>query len=269
MAWQIETVETWSHLTDVIERLEIHKRGDLLWLLRGQANHDWGLIPSLTRCFAGRQVSRRKAHGMEESARRKFEGQAHLHLGPAIVQTGSWSQFKWWMLMQHYGCPTRLLDWSQSPYVALYFAVDQLPDCNGALWIIRGDEVDSLMDQRHGGIVDVIAADGFSQESADPALFPIFAHLHTERSVAQQGACTVCTDLFSDHADVLDALFAKGAECDALRKVIIPAGLKHEFLSRLRCMNITASALFPGIDGMGKAAGEYVRQRLWRETRPR
>lgn len=37
-------------------------------------------------------------------------------------------------VMQHYSCPTRLLDWTLSPYVALYFAVEQSPESDGAVW---------------------------------------------------------------------------------------------------------------------------------------
>ena len=38
------------------------------------------------------------------------------------------------MSMQHYGAPTRLLDWTSSPYVAAYFAVSQAPSEDGAVW---------------------------------------------------------------------------------------------------------------------------------------
>src|SRR3546814_4279407 len=58
------------------------------------------------------------------------------------------NEFEWLFLMQHYGVPTRLLDWTESPLTGLYFALERDIDKDGALWVRSEEhtsELQSLM----------------------------------------------------------------------------------------------------------------------------
>ena len=61
----------------------------------------------------------------------------------------------------------------------------------------------------------------------------------SERLVAQQGAFTICADIFGDHGELIAGSF--GDQETFFYKFIIPAELKLEFLARLQVMNITAA----------------------------
>jgi hypothetical protein len=260
MTWQRDQLSGWGDFVAFVERLKLEERGDAYWYLRGQSNESWPLQPSLLRHLGGVAVER--ALGIEFGATRRFMSQYHLHAPADGVDKSKWGPIAWWMLMQHYSGPTRLLDWTHSPYVALYFAVDQCPENDGAVWFFPSSELETITVDRYGKLQDG------SQEQLEShdvkAVYPIEATQHSTRSASQQAVFTVCTHVLADHGEVISEAFVGQEDRCPLNKVIVPAGVKSQFLSRLRTMNITASSLFPGLDGLGRASRDYIRLRAWR-----
>lgn len=105
----------------------------LSWIFRGQAKSDWGLGTSLQRAFNnGGIVDPTQRVHVENSAIGFFKDRSRLYL-PSTPPDND-LLLGWLALMQHYGAPTRLQDWTLSPFVAAYFAYREDYDSDATLW---------------------------------------------------------------------------------------------------------------------------------------
>jgi hypothetical protein len=123
-----------SNLADFVSFIsnECHKRG---WIFRGQREASWGLVPSLYREKSQSAVEKTGRSHLEKDLLYQFKRQARPYLN--IEPVDDW---EWLALAQHYGLPTRLLDWTQSPLVALYFALEGQTHPVSSVWCIRPPE---------------------------------------------------------------------------------------------------------------------------------
>lgn len=227
-------------------------------LFRGQVNASWPLTPTLLRRLRN-TVTPKRALEIEAAALSEFQAQAHLYSPPAVPR-GSPEEadlLAWWALMQHYGAPTRLLDWTASPYVAAYFACEREEDTDGTVYVVAREVFAEAALLPHE----------YQDPAAPDVLFFVSPTRKTERLAAQQGHFSISTHVLSDHDStilrVCSPLAAGDASARVFRKWIIPAKLKATFLRQLRVMNVIAQALFPGLDGLGRSINELV----WLEAR--
>lgn len=224
---------------------------------RGQSNSSWGLRSSLLRTIGVSGASDDDLIGIETECLRAFQEVAHLHLPLSILPEQHEElrdRVAWWTLMQHFGAPTRLLDWTSSIYVALYFAVIENPKEDGVVFATVSGSIDSLNRKVAQKWFD------FDGVGAPQSLMFIQRRRTFDRIAAQQGCFSLSHNVSADHGQILEKLWKSAPEEQhSFSKLIVPASLKPDFLRRLRLMNITASSLFPGIDGVGRSLKELVK----------
>ena len=95
------------------------------WVFRGQGKGSHKLVTSLDRAFIDFEISPDKALKVEERVMREFR-RRYSHY--KSKEPHPLDRIAWWSIMQHYGSPTRLLDWTYSFYVALFFAIEKATD---------------------------------------------------------------------------------------------------------------------------------------------
>ncbi|MEX2542712.1 MAG: FRG domain-containing protein [Trueperaceae bacterium] len=169
----------------------------------------------------------------------------------------------WLALAQHHGLPTRLVDWTFSPFVALHFvtAYLHLMDDDGEVWAVDYNEVHRLLPQalvegldREGSAVftaDMLAEVAptlaqFDELAEDPVML-FFEPPAVDPRIVNQYA------LFSVYGDSHSGPDAWLRTHPRLwRKIIVPAEIKWEVRDKLDQANITERTLFPGLDGLSR-----------------
>ena len=251
--WTEIKIKNWQDFIDLIEQSKQHNQTLPSWYFRGQSVVDFTLLPSITRIIKGNQINLKKALGIELDLFRTFHSRYELYKNlPTEIKNLKTISF--FAEMQHYSCPTRLLDWTTSPYVALHFASEKDFEKDGAIFYFHSD----ILDEINKSHFSTLSEDLVFENKDKPAIYPFLKARENERILAQQGVFTISNDIFSDHYDLIKNTFKIDNLKDYAIKIIIPKELKIEFLSRLRIMNINDLTLFPGLDGVGKDAGKIA-----------
>ena len=235
----IQEVRTIDELLHFVEGL-CKEHGLRLWY-RGDENASLSLIPSIQRSEKRLQAERYITNDFYIRARQILKNPPEKH-----------NYAGWVSLMQHYGLPTRMLDWSQSPLIASFFATETYevhPELDAAVWVLVPGRLNEQ--EGFGNCVYPLDAD-----TTQEMLLPAFKHAHHNPELVDRILACSSTDndlrMYSQQSNftVHNSLQRLEVICDdhTLYKIIIPHDRKQYFITSLRVFGITEGSIYPDLD---------------------
>jgi FRG domain len=240
-----------SELLEVIEAFQA--ASDASWY-RGCRNAGHCLQPSIMRHHPTKPF--KEIHQLESQISSRFVQRSLPFVSRSFMD--EWDKL---FFMQHYGVPTRLLDWTENPFVAIYFAMSPLkvePDKDAALWLCDPVKWNSNVMSSYSGNKGILdQSSRFLTQYAPEAVvddvpnFPIMMYgtYNSPRIVAQRGGFA----LFGNSSEPMEGIHPKGGfapEC--LQKVVIKKKFIPDIRSSLLRKGFTESVVFPDLDGLAK-----------------
>lgn len=226
-------------VADLLKNLKKHVGDNEIIWFRGQSTSSWGLIPSLAR-GEGKHLQK------EGAIYKRF-----IQNATQLMSQTPLDEWEWLFVMQHHRAPTRLLDWTEGPLVALYFATANLQkdDVDGALWCLdpialnRQANVSFAYELELPSFRDKVL-ENYLPSRIDPKspMQPVAAigPRATKRMAAQIGAFTVNHSVYKPMESLYDGKH--------VWKYVIPNGKKAEIRRELKYLGYSALSLFPDID---------------------
>ncbi len=219
------------------------------WALRGERDERWPLYSSLSRYLMNFDVAPKAWPQQEARIIRIFKRKAHVYLD----KPPEWDDdFQWLALMQHHGAPTRLIDFTWSPYVAAFFALERTL-ADGVVWAMNPARIDSSraprpsrMDPRIHGHFPRYFLKGNQR-----FIWMGEPHTMNRRLIAQSGTFAVPGVIDVPIEEILN----DADQEDILAKITLSNPVREVGMRELYRMNITYATLFPDLDGLAKSMG--------------
>jgi FRG domain len=228
--YRVEPIDSWDEYSEKVATL---CNG---WAFRGHADSTWQLMSTLGR-YLNTYIKEEYWTEQEQRNLRIFQRKAHLFLTHIPEQSDT---FQWLALMQHHGAPTRLLDFTWSPYVAAFFALERTAK-QAAVWAVNPkrlvnvtESLNEFLENPLAGILGI----------GEPFVM-------NTRLIAQSGTFIVTKQVGSPIEDIASAYDDPE---DTLVKFELPAQLvRPSGMRALFMMNITSATLFPDLDGLARS----------------
>lgn len=232
-----------KNLSDLLSRLSTDIKPDYgpIWY-RGDSDKDSELVPSIYR------TNRTKK---EIDYLKEFKQDATL-----LVEPRSYSSYEWLFIMRHHGIPTRLLDWTESPLVATFFAVEEgNENKDGVIWVLLPIELNKNIKEFESAdtlpsfeedqsLLHSWSPDLFATTDPENSMLPI-AFLAPRNSRRMQAQLSVFTISHHDKTPI-----DKIGNQNHIWRYIIPKEAKNTIKKELELLRITRFQLFPELESI-------------------
>jgi hypothetical protein len=259
------------------------------WAYRGQSDANWALYPLINRRLRVRGehenfnfYQQLDVRSYERDLMFRFQREAHQYCDHLPEECDLMS---WLALMQHHGTPTRLLDWTASPYVAAYFALEDQTQ-KAAVWAIDLDWLEErgniiLQSQsrkripsdplsRAAYINELLTAGPEEKEDDAPRMVVRVDPRKADPWMTSQRGLFLCKcwDAPSMNQLVMRMMIHPDlVSSPRIKKLEIGGDLRFDFIDQLKAANIHRGSLFPGLDGFARSLDLDLQVKMHRLSR--
>lgn len=252
----VTKIESWEYLPTLLKDPFFNRKE---FIFRGQRKYSWSLSPTLARVSGDGVVRKEIAEQLLKDFKLKIRGRIKDY---SILEDDN----ELWSVGQHHGLRTPLLDWTKSPFVALFFAFNEMDDEED----LNEDWEDKSNKYRCLYVLDK----KFVEQEKDMVSVQIFEPRMDDhgRLVSQDGVFTISEYNTTIEGEILEyvsnqATFEFLEEEDQAEemaqyicKIYIPNNEREECLKFLRKMNVHHASLFPDLIGASKHSNQLIEE---------